>query len=1287
MSAIRPFVIRHSSLVIPRRNRRGGFALLITITLLAFLVLLLVSLASLTRVETQVAANNQQLSQARQNALMALNIAVGQLQKYAGPDQRTTARADLENGPGKTNSQWIGVYGSSVTGNYTETPSALQTALTNSSNVNSYGSTARLLNWLVSGNETTAFNPDWSTGNVGSSGQITGYPSTTSTTSITFRPAPTTALASAGTVANLTATTAAADPNITITNAAGTARPARLLVGQNSVTSAVDASGKPVDYVVAPAVDISVAASTVPGAGTSGTVTVGRYAWWVGDEGLKARINLPLAGTNPAITNSTDILAEKQKAFTNSTRAAVELMATTTPNLASATPALNAARIDTVYDPSFPSVSKVVSTGQSALAATNATSMAAALKYRFHDVTTHSFSVLSDTYAGGLRKDLTRTLENTTYGPTSATTLWTTTATDTTFIPTWGHLRSFYSQTATGGIITPRLPVYGNGIAGEIGVSPVITYAALGFRYASALAPADNGKINFNLYPLIVLWNPYTNTLAGQDYEIGIGHLASNARVKLEVESAPGTWTIKEIRDLRYAGKVVATENSNTGQPVEYFRFKVRVPNLAAGESVVFTLNQDNTAGTDVLYSAGNNLMVPGMNHYRYVSLQDAIISAGESTLNYRFAPAAGSAMRSGTNAELSVYLGDGTAPPVTATGFWDPTQNRWYQSMQRIDYQGIAPSYAEFSGPEQLRESSIVDDPAVKMVIMSTFSGTGKSYTLNNSFGTNIPRYRWIAQANIRAPSMFRSRFDPSFVVPYYSRISTIANLWPTWYLQNTSDPEHTSSGYNHDYDIGTNTAPDKFIKATLFEVRDASTPLVSVGQLQHANLSLAGSYPAYAVGNSIADFRLRNTAWIDEAGVINTSGQVAAKHPRYSDISWLLNRTLWDRYYFSTVPASGTVPDVLANPRLIRYAGATDADLRADADAPASKLLLSGGFNINSTSEQAWRAILGGINQLAYDPLTGTESSTKLGIALSRFSKPVAGIASPTNVAQDSSFNGGESTYAYYKGDDMKSLWQGYRVLSADQIAQLARNIVAEIRTRGPFISLGDFINRRLIDSTPFVDAAVPYEVRSTLTATQKAQFLAAMKGALQAAIDATPRTTAAGASFAINDMNVSSNQNDPSQPVSSISNDTSYWAVTRTVPTLVPGTLTYYSQPLARGDLTSSTAMADKTPQRNTAAFSPKFLTQADILSNIGASLSARSDTFTIRTYGETLNPATADITGRAWCEAVVQRIPDYVDSTAGTGNAATDAVGTLTDTNKKYGRQFKIISFRWLSPDDI
>src|SRR3954467_15138871 len=87
---------RPSSKAAPGRRtpNRKGFALLITITLLAFVIVLLVGLAVYTRVETGIAGNTQRQEQARQNALFALNIALGQLQKYAGPDQRVTATAD-----------------------------------------------------------------------------------------------------------------------------------------------------------------------------------------------------------------------------------------------------------------------------------------------------------------------------------------------------------------------------------------------------------------------------------------------------------------------------------------------------------------------------------------------------------------------------------------------------------------------------------------------------------------------------------------------------------------------------------------------------------------------------------------------------------------------------------------------------------------------------------------------------------------------------------------------------------------------------------------------------------------------------------------------------------------------------------------------------------------------------------------------------------------------------------------------------------------------------------------
>ena len=109
-------------------SARHGFALLITITLLAFLLVLILSLALFTKVETQISVGTQQLAEARENTLMALNLAIGQLQKFAGPDQRATARAELA---------------------FTNPAQPFLTGVWDASTTPPH-----LLTWLVSGNET-----------------------------------------------------------------------------------------------------------------------------------------------------------------------------------------------------------------------------------------------------------------------------------------------------------------------------------------------------------------------------------------------------------------------------------------------------------------------------------------------------------------------------------------------------------------------------------------------------------------------------------------------------------------------------------------------------------------------------------------------------------------------------------------------------------------------------------------------------------------------------------------------------------------------------------------------------------------------------------------------------------------------------------------------------------------------------------------------------------------------------------------------------------------------------
>ena len=74
---------------------RSGFALVIALSLMAFVLLLILSIISFVVVEQQSANIAKQRLAAKQNALVGLQIAIGELQGRLGPDQRATASADI----------------------------------------------------------------------------------------------------------------------------------------------------------------------------------------------------------------------------------------------------------------------------------------------------------------------------------------------------------------------------------------------------------------------------------------------------------------------------------------------------------------------------------------------------------------------------------------------------------------------------------------------------------------------------------------------------------------------------------------------------------------------------------------------------------------------------------------------------------------------------------------------------------------------------------------------------------------------------------------------------------------------------------------------------------------------------------------------------------------------------------------------------------------------------------------------------------------------------------------
>ena len=97
----------------PGRSVQAGFALIITLLLLALLVLTLYAMTALSRIGSGLSAQAVYQTQARQHALLGLNLALGELQRSAGQDGAITGMAGITGitgGAGKPARHWCGVW-------------------------------------------------------------------------------------------------------------------------------------------------------------------------------------------------------------------------------------------------------------------------------------------------------------------------------------------------------------------------------------------------------------------------------------------------------------------------------------------------------------------------------------------------------------------------------------------------------------------------------------------------------------------------------------------------------------------------------------------------------------------------------------------------------------------------------------------------------------------------------------------------------------------------------------------------------------------------------------------------------------------------------------------------------------------------------------------------------------------------------------------------------------------------------------------------------------------------
>lgn len=555
-------------------------------------------------------------------------------------------------------------------------------------------------------------------------------------------------------------------------------------------------------------------------------------------------------------------------------------------------------------------------------------------------------------------------------------------------------------------------------------------------------------------------------------------------------------------------------------------------------------------------------------------------------------------------------------------------------------------------------------------------------------SYGLRLPDHSYVFNAttsqgnSVAAPIRWLQDFNPLFPFPNRDPASRMQNAggWRNSRRGFKSAPMYVGGFYMGDslYSDLTWTTPNdlnQYIgdsddslpgygsgerpKATLIEVPEDSKDMVSVASLMHAPLvstyhalhpnnaaALPGfsigdtnnkdavtytvaywtghpgfAQPTYMIGNSeshllVARERAEQSfypstsvssptesiPYLTSKGPADMSNASESYLAMY-DFSWVYNEVLWDDFFFTSD----------ANSRLQWQGTFTSAD--RNFTQSAERLLINGAFNINSTSVPAWAVLL----ESMMDVDLGVDTDTEGFAAFNRFITPPGP--------------------AFEKGSDYyrsPSSYNGYRRLSADEIWKknnpddtsddtgLAVEIVRQVRERGPFLSLSDFVNRSLIAE---VDDPLDH----------------GRKGALQMAIE----------NAGLND-DMGNSTDDPS------------W---------VDGPAEYVDP----------NSFMELFPGNTTGASNgsaPGMLMQADILARIGSVLQPRSDTFTIRAMG--LIGAIENPSARAWCEVTVQRMPDYVDSSA---NASGDLPATLSPMNIAFGRKFEIIDFRWLSQEEI
>jgi len=1191
-------------------QNRTGFALVIALGLMAFVLLLLVSLSAFVRVESEVSQASLQREKARQNALLALQVGLGRLQRTAGPDQRSTATASiLDADPavpgvqGVVEPHWLAVWDTA--------PSLDQLNRLPSAGDSYHDFDARIedrrITWLVSGES-----PD---------------------------------------------PEAPLDPELTVPVYGHSAEYANGTVPPGGAEARVEVEAVPFD------------ADAPRGE---------RYAFWVSGENAKA----PVSAFDPAAADAALPPERLRASFAVAQRFAIESIDGALDGFDDPNGLLHSFPFEDASTAWLTGLTEVpLLPAYGSLSDARRSDLYDLLVREGHDLTASSTGLLTDALRSGLRTDLSRLLssdlpENLQVpdgvprfqdGGAERITQYPSGTPDNPApqAPSWAQMASFFQA---GSELEDTGALQASGWTDrEYPRFPVITRFRLDLHPLFERDSVNGDLLRIHAAPVVVLWNPFNVPLRfgdeplwvdllfesspnGPGEGVFIGHdwikhpTPGPALVEAFAESGPQTTgggypfgATDAANLLDHGGLTRFTDEAGT----LYTGFSFRLPaiTMEPGEVLSFGLAADGEA-----YD-GSNLLAEGA----------FPLTPTAAILDNRDAD--GNRIRASvewSNYKANLEPGWGTASYVEQGGLHvnmdiaDPGQGARVANFEMA--LGLRAEAQTPTEPEDylfLAESIVAANPNLPMLKNAPFAqGRNGRIGINEGGNENgFDDFNRMARRQVRFDVVAAGAFpnpandllgDSDF--PYGFRLrgrmpATVGSAAPQHGPNAVSGNDAFANALNQSYGgmvgyspyaetgdwgmhqpvvqvaadgggywgPGMNASDGGLETLTLFEVPRGEPGLLSLGALRHWPASVRGDGASYGIGAGRADPMVgaSDNLFLPPEPAVAERGE-----PIPVDETFLLNHALWDSFFFSGQTSTvgtgdldrGTSP---WNARL-RHREGTDAATLEDPLTAAAGYFVDGAFNVNSTSPAAWMALLASATGVPFDPVSGTDGAD-LPATAPRFVWPNEG-----------------------SGDSATEEWNGYRALSEAELRDLAEAIVEEVKTRGPFFSLSDFVNRRLVAGD-----------------NDEGLF-----GTLEAAIWAS----------GINNGLIAEG-----------------------------GKLSFADLPV---DLRKQPNEIDARVVGPYWEGIAQWVTQADLLQRLGPLLTTRSDTFRIRAYGES-----GGLAGRgasALCEAIVQRIPEYIDPTNPPEAAAIRfnpvserfENGSLSTDNQFFGRRFVVISFRWL-----